>query len=94
MTTIEVKDNYIQVTGHSGYAESGHDIVCAAISVLTESLDRYLRVTENQVESTKGDGEYKIHLKELNSAGKAIKEEFINMLDEIIKEYPEYVRRI
>ena len=57
MTTIEVKEDEIKVYGHSGYAESGHDIVCSAISVLTESLDRYLRVTENVLESTEGDGE-------------------------------------
>lgn len=39
MTTILVKktkDDYrgFTCTGHVGYAESGHDIVCAAVSVL------------------------------------------------------------
>ena len=39
MTTILVKktkDGYrgFTCTGHAGYAESGHDIVCAAVSVL------------------------------------------------------------
>ena len=39
MTTILVKktkDDYrgFTCTGHAGYAESGHDIVCAAVSVL------------------------------------------------------------
>ena len=37
-----VKSNHkivtIEATGHSGYAESGKDIVCSAISVLLESL--------------------------------------------------------
>lgn len=28
----------IEATGHSGYAESGQDIVCAAISTLTQNL--------------------------------------------------------
>lgn len=93
MTTIDISDDYVYVTGHSGYAEKGYDIVCSAISVLTESLDRYLRVTGNQVESTKGDGQYTIHLIALNNAGKAIKEEYEKMLDEIINEYSEYVRR-
>ncbi len=43
MITISVekqKSNIIAIeaTGHSGYAESGKDIVCAAISTLTQSL--------------------------------------------------------
>lgn len=28
----------IEATGHSGYAESGSDIVCSAVSTLTQSL--------------------------------------------------------
>ena len=28
----------IEATGHSGYAEVGHDIVCSAVSVLTQNL--------------------------------------------------------
>lgn len=28
----------IEATGHSGYAESGADIVCSAVSTLTQSL--------------------------------------------------------
>ena len=93
MTTIDVGEDYIHVFGHSGYAESGHDIVCSAISVLTESLDRYLRRTENQVESCESDGEYTIYLNKLNDNGGAIINEYMGMIDEIIKEYPDNVRR-
>ena len=37
---IKSKQNYITVeaTGHSGYAESGSDIVCSAISTLMQNL--------------------------------------------------------
>lgn len=41
-------DNYkgYVIQGHSGMAESGHDVVCAAVSVLTQTailgLDAYL----------------------------------------------------
>ena len=94
MTTIDVSDDCIHVFGHSGYAPEGLDIVCCAISTLTESLDRYLRATENQVESTESDGEYTIYLNELNNAGKSLIGEYNKMIDEIIKDYPRYVRRI
>lgn len=38
-----LKDNqnnikFIEATGHSGYAESGSDIVCSAVSTLMQSL--------------------------------------------------------
>jgi len=93
MTTIEIGEDHIHVFGHSGYAESGHDIVCSAISVLTESLDRYLRRTENQVETIESDGEYTIYLNHLNDTGGAIINEYIRMIDEISKDYPNNVRR-
>lgn len=44
------KDNLIlsiQATGHSGYATAGHDIVCAAVSVLTQNLADGLKTILN-----------------------------------------------
>ena len=40
VTVIKQKQNIksIESTGHSGYAEHGGDIVCAAVSVLMETL--------------------------------------------------------
>lgn len=40
---LVLKDNqknikFIEATGHSGYAESGSDIVCSAVSTLMQSL--------------------------------------------------------
>ena len=42
MTTIKItkQDNHIvsvECSGHSGYAKQGNDIICAAISTLTQS---------------------------------------------------------
>lgn len=46
MTYIDVKEtgsSYdLIITGHSGYRDRGHDIVCAAISTLALTLDNYL----------------------------------------------------
>lgn len=42
INVLVIKNNQniltIEATGHSGYAEAGADIVCSAVSVLTESL--------------------------------------------------------
>lgn len=93
MTTIKVSDDFIEVKGHSYYAESGKDIVCSAISVLSEATYNYLKCTKNKVSTEERDGYYKILLEELNEPGKAIKMEFIRMVDEIAKDYPRNVRR-
>ena len=37
-----------QVSGHAGYADSGYDIICAAVSVLTLN-------TANSIETLTGD---------------------------------------
>ena len=42
-TILTLKDNqknikFIEATGHSGYAESGSDIVCSSVSTLMQSL--------------------------------------------------------
>ncbi|MCR5610998.1 MAG: ribosomal-processing cysteine protease Prp [Clostridiales bacterium] len=50
--------------GHSGYADKGEDIVCAAISALTETA--YLGVTElakADAEAVQKDGELRLMLK-------------------------------
>ena len=93
MTTITVGDDYIEVKGHSYYAESGKDIVCSAISTLSEATYNYLKCTKNKVNFEESDGYYKILFPKLNKAGEAIKMEFIRMVDEISKDYPRNVRR-
>lgn len=42
--------------GHSGYANSGSDIVCAGISTLTQTLVEYLDNNNVKVESQIKDG--------------------------------------
>ncbi len=51
--------------GHSGYAESGEDIVCAAISALTQTA--YLGITEfvsEKVDFSMKDGALRLYLPE------------------------------
>lgn len=88
MTTIEVKENSIRVYGHSMYADIGHDIVCAAISTLTEATYNYLLATENKVANEESDGMYTISIESLNKQGKAIINSFIDMVQDLINQYP------
>lgn len=93
MTTIDIWEDKVHVFGHANYAPEGYDIVCCAISTLTESLYRYLKATKNKVEATEDDGEYTIDLIELNETGYHLINEYSKIISEIIEEYPMYVRR-
>lgn len=92
MTTIDVKEDIIRVYGHSGYAPIGKDIVCAAISTLTEATYNYLLATKNQVNNEESNGVYIIHLVEINKQGEAIIRSFIDMIQDLIKQYPKYLK--
>ena len=62
MTKIKVfrKEGHIvalEVKGHTGYAEEGSDIVCAGVSILTQSALMGLKqVLKLDTESSIGDG--------------------------------------
>ena len=52
-----VRTNEITVSGHAGYADKGHDIVCAAVSVLVNTLVESMEeVTRGQLDCIQRDG--------------------------------------
>lgn len=91
MTTIDIKLDKIRVYGHSGYAPIGKDIVCAAISTLTEATYNYLLATKNKVNKEESNGVYIINLEELNKQGEAIINSFKDMVDDLVKQYPKNI---
>lgn len=94
MTTVKIDGNKIVVKGHSEYDEKGRDIVCAAISVLTEATYNYLKATENNVGMTAMDGYFFMVIEEINENGKNIVSSFIDMVDDLVKQYPKNIERI
>lgn len=89
MTIVTLGNGYVEVKGHSGYAEYGKDIVCAAISTLVEATYNYLLATKNKVEKDDDDGLFIIETKEpLNKAGERIFNEFKSMIYDLSIQYP------
>lgn len=91
MTIIETNKKSIYVHGHSGYGTYGNDIVCAAISTLTEATYNYLEATNNQVHNYCDDGEFTIILDKLNKNGKQIVEKFKEMIKDLESQYPKNI---
>lgn len=85
----------VTVTGHSGYAEAGSDIVCAAISQTVNTASAIL---------TAGGCEHKVSIGKLtptvilelcdteNAVGKAVLEGVFQTLTELAGEYSDNVK--
>jgi len=83
-----------QAKGHAGSAPRGNDIVCAAVSVLTDSvflgLDKHLRRAMNW---SADSGNILVSLKdEPDNMTEAILATMVLGLSEIQKNYPEKIR--
>ena len=87
MTTIRIfrtegHITAVTVEGHTGYAEEGSDIVCAAVSALTQGALLGIReVAGIGAESRVSDGRLTFILKEHNEKSDAILERYIRMED-------------
>ena len=93
MTSIEIKSEYIEVKGHSGYAPIGSDIVCAAISTLSQATYNYLEATGNDMGVETSDGYLKMIFKsQLNKAGEEILNSFIEMAKDLEGQYEKYMK--
>lgn len=93
MTVININKDYIEISGHSGYAPRGYDIVCAAISTLSISTFNYLLITDNDVKVKENDGYLKMELLKLNKVGKKIIKCFKKQMNDLIEDYPQYITR-
>ena len=83
-------------TGHAGWADSGKDVVCAAVSAILQAAWLGLeRVAKVPVDGKKGDGELSLRWPQAareNPALAAIVETAEVAVAEIAEQYPEHVR--
>ena len=102
MTQITVfsQDSYItgfRIEGHSGYAEAGSDIVCAAISALAiTAVNALEEILDIEPETDMGDGLMLVRLPRcLNSAvlpkAEMILRTAVIGFQSVAQEYPKYV---
>ncbi len=68
-----------EISGHAGYADSGEDIICAAVSALSiNAVNSIESLTDDQVEAEEGDGYLKCTFPEgLSEAGILLMESMI-----------------
>ncbi len=95
------RSRQIEISGHAGYAEKGKDIVCAAVSILSQAFLSYLQdlYNRNRIEYLDyeiEDGHIVIHYSEFMareqdiSGGESV---FDNGMEMLLKAYPNYMKK-
>ena len=93
MIAITVQQDKITVSGHAKYAEHGKDIVCAAISTLTQVLIASVEeLTAAKIKTAVNSGYTVIDIEESTERAQVLLDSFLLGCRMIADEYPEYVR--
>lgn len=93
MIEITDKECCITIKGHAGYAPHGQDIVCAAVSALTQVfLSSVGRLTADALKCDIAEGNAVIQYENLSSDAKLLKDSFFLGVRMIADEYPEHVK--
>lgn len=88
MIVVKVTQSGLTVDGHAGYAETGKDIVCAAVSALTQNLVNSMEaLTDDRVICEMQHGYINITWENLSEASKLLVDSFFIGICSIIEAY-------
>lgn len=92
IVVTEYKDR-ITVKGHANYAEIGKDIVCASVSILTQTLIKSIEdLTADVIQYGISPGSVDINFKTLSDETKTLVKSFFVGVKAIAEAYPENVQ--
>lgn len=96
MIYVEVSDIVIRVSGHSGYAPRGQDIVCSAISTLVQTFIATMdNLYPDRIKYAVREREPLISIcleKDLNQDEKLLLKSFFIGIEGVASSYPEHVK--
>lgn len=85
----------ITIKGHSGYSEFGSDIVCASVSsIAITSINSILKIDEEALKYKKDDGFLEVDILKHTDVINLLLDNMIELLDELSKQYKEYIKII
>ena len=95
MITVDRYSDRITLRGHAHYAEPGKDIVCAAVSVLVQTLIQSVEsLTADKIEYDMQPGTVDIKFWCLSDQSKVLIDAFFVGVKGVATSYPAYVRVI
>ena len=93
MISVAVSDRCVIVSGYAGYAPPGNDIICAAVSALTQSLVSSLEaLAEDKINTEIENGYVRIEYENLSEPGRLLVDSFFIGICMISREFPDNVR--
>ena len=88
MIVVTVSTTGITVDGHAGYAETGKDIICAAVSVLVQNLVNSMdALTADEVKCERRNGQMDIKFENLSERGCLLVDSFFIAISDIQNTY-------
>lgn len=93
MIAVNITRTGLTVDGHAGYAETGNDIVCAAVSALAQGLIYSLdALTDDRISYHVMDGHIDIEYENLSEQGELLIDSFFIAVSAVQETYgDEYV---
>ncbi len=92
MINVTIKQGKITASGHAGYAPKGQDIVCAAFSVLSLTLEIAVeKLTEDDIRISLENGEMAAQWKQVSPEGLLLINAYIEGVKALAENYPEYI---
>ena len=89
----KINKDEITIKGHSGYAESGFDIVCASVSsICITTVNALLSIDEDCIEYIENDGYLNIKIKKHNDIIDKLIDNMITLLTNLSLDYKEYLK--
>ncbi len=94
MIGVSVRKDGVKVSGHAEYAETGNDIICAAVSALAQGLIHSLEaLTEDKISYRVETGYMELKYESLSEQGKLLVDSFFIAVSDIQATYgDQYVR--
>lgn len=93
MINVTIEQKKITASGHAGYAPKGYDIVCAAFSMLSITLDVSLKkFTDDNVKIDISAGKLSVEWQCISPNGLLLINSYIEGIKALAESYPEYIK--
>lgn len=83
----------ISISGHSGYQESGNDIVCASVSsICITTVNAIIRIDSEAIDYDEKEGYLTVDIKKHTTVIDILIQNMIELLYELEEDYKNYIK--
>jgi len=93
LITVTSTPHKIEIDGHAGYGPPGYDIVCSAVSTLTQTLIGSMEaLTEDKIQYSINPGRVEIYFGNLSDQGRLLIDSFFIGLRGVSSSFPTHLQ--